>query len=467
MTPSELRKIVARGETETLELKATMPAQQTIAKHVCGFLNAQGGRLLIGVAEQGHVVGLHNAERVAEELRHDLMAAISPPALWTVERVEVGDEEIVLIQVPEGMDKPYVVDGAIHLRRGGATVPASRSEISALILKRASASERWERQTVIGADLSDLDEQLICETARVGVESGAWQGDPEKAESFLVSLGLTSNGAVTNAAVLLFGKQTTRFLPQARSRLVVMPEGKAGGRYSLDRTFDACLLKVTEKIAEVLRLYAGGVESEFTDKTWPRQDRPLYPMTALREGVMNALVHRDYALAGTVNITLSPGSLQISNPGSLPEGLSAADLKRDHLSIPRNPDVAHVCFLRKLIEKIGRGTQRIIEDCRRANLREPKWVTGKLETTLTFYAGSTRRGQTRVEELNDRQRAILERLGIGTSLRAADVSKLVSGRVSDRTLRTDLQVLVEGGWLERRGRGRSSSYVRTGKGEAH
>ena len=212
---------------------------------------------------------------------------------------------------------------------------------------------------------------------------------------------------MTNAALLLFGKQPSRLLPQARVRLLVMPEGKTGNRYSLDKTFDACILQIAEQIPSALEAHTGGVASRFSKENWQREDRSLYPTTALREGVMNALVHRDYGASGSITISLLPDSLQISNPGALPHGLTPADLKRDHSSVPRNPDIAHVFFLRGLIEKIGRGTQRIVQDCRKAGLRDPRWQSSGMETKLTFFAPAM---SSRSEDLNERQQQILDLL---------------------------------------------------------
>jgi len=114
------------------------------------------------------------------------------------------------------------------------------------------------------------------------------------------------------------------------------------------------------RIPSVLAAYVGGIASDFRSNKWQREDHPIYPMSALREGVLNALVHRDYNLTGSTLISIAPDSLQISNPGGLPPGLTTADLKRDHPSLPRNPDIAHILFLHGLIEKVGRGTQHII-----------------------------------------------------------------------------------------------------------
>jgi len=463
MKETDFLKIVAAGEGEQVEFKRGTVVPDVVAKVVCAFLNHRGGRVIIGVGDDGELIGVPNAETIAEQLQSSLSRMITPPALWTVEQQETEGKNFVIVEVPEGMDKPYVAGGAIYYsRKGERVVAATRDEISELIRKRADASQRWERQIVVGADINDLDSTLISETAQMAVDAERWQGDPKDAAAFLHSLGLFESGGVTNAALVLFGVTPTRWLPQVRVRLLVLPSGKAGDRHSVDRVFEKNLLRTAQQIPEALSVYGGGVESSFTKESWQREERLLYPATALREGVMNALIHRDYARNGTIIIQIQPHRIKISNPGGLPDELKVSDLKRDHASVPRNPDIAHVCYLQKLIEKIGRGTQRIVEDCRKAKIKEPKWETSPLETSLTFFAATAPIVSATLEDLSDRQRKIVEALKSGESLKALDIAKALGG-VTDRTIRNDLLTLVQTGWVTKRGQGPSTTYALTDK----
>lgn len=460
MNPTNLRNLIARGEGERLEFKSGDTPSSKVAEVICGFLNKDGGQLLIGVGDRGKIIGVENSETIANRLRSELPNQISPPALWTVESTSIDEKNILLIEVPEGQDKPYLTHGAIYFRRGSKIVPATRDDISQLIIQRSKTSQRWEEQVAVGADRTDLDDRLILETLRLAVDAKRWSGNIDDSNGFLSSLGLIDNGAVTNAAVLLYAKEPTRIFPQARARLVVMPEGKTGDRYTVDRLFDGCLLKTAQQIPEVLATLLGGVASEFTNE-WQRMDRETYPMTALREGIMNALVHRDYAMSGSITISVFPKSLEISNPGALPNELKPADLKKSHQSLPRNPRIAHVCFLYGLIEKIGRGTQRIIEDFKTAHLPEPKWQSGPAGTTLILSSPLER--SRAVEELNDRQQKILTALEDRKQLRPPELIRLIGKGVTERTVRNDLQALIDRGLVSRRGKGRASSYAVAGK----
>lgn len=464
MTLSELTKLISQGEGPSLEFKARVPDALNLARSVCALLNSHGGRVLIGVDENGRVKGVNQAESVAKRLEVELTSAISPSAVWTVEPVAADVHQIVVVEVPEGVDKPYVVGGAIYVRRDARTLAADRNEITALIDSRVTHSSRWERQLLVGVDLDALDAALIQDTARLAQESGRWQGDVEDIGRFLSSLGLASNGSLTNASVLLFGKEPTKFFPQGRVRLLVLPEGKTGDRYAFDKLLDGCLVRIAEDLPKLVEQHAGDLTVSFPEAGWKREERIRYPRAALREGIMNAIVHRDYDSTGTVTISISGDRLEVMNPGGLPPELKVADLKRNHPSVPRNPDIAHVFFLRLLIEKVGRGTQLIVEACKAAKLPEPRWESSAAATTLTFFSGDRRSRIQSEDELSARQQRLLEAVRTRGQLSAADAVAVAGNDVSDRTVRYDLARLVDAGHLVKHGSARAVFYAMPKKG---
>jgi ATP-dependent DNA helicase RecG len=122
---------------------------------------------------------------------------------------------------------------------------------------------------------------------------------------------------------------------------------------------------------------------KFSEKEWERQDEYVVPMSALREGVMNALVHRDYSVpSASMSVIIYSDKIEIFNSGKSP--LKAAELRKSHLSLPVNPDIAHMAFLRGYIEKIGRGTIKIMDACKAAGLKAPKWTTSETSVKLSF-----------------------------------------------------------------------------------
>ena len=455
---SDLSKMLSQGEGPHLEFKSGRNVAETAARSVVAFLNQGGGRVVLGVGDDGSVIGLPDAAGVVRQLQERLAGLVQPTAPWSIDVANVEGKSVVTVDVPEGADKPYVTEGAIYLRRADRTVPASRDEISELIRQRVTASARWERQTALGATPGDLDDAMVRTTLKAALAAGRWQGEADDTGAFLERLGLIHGADVTNAALVLYGKKPARLLPQARVRLLVAGQGKTTRRrYDRDETFESGLLKMAEEVAAALAALAGGVRSEFSPGSWRRSDRVLYPAAALREGVMNALVHRDYASNGTVLVQVLPDSIQIDNPGGLPDNMSVADLRRSHLSLPRNPDIAHACFLHGLIEKLGRGTQMILQECRSARLKDPKWSSSALQTSLTLFAPAAAAGAESAD-LSARQKLILKVLGKVESAKASEVAVALGQNVTERTVRSDLLALVERGLVVRRGQGPSTTY---------
>jgi len=134
MKTADFLKLVTAGEGEQVEFKLGAVVPETVAKVVCAFLNHRGGKVILGVGDKGALVGVRDAEKVALQLQTHLGSSITPSALWTVERLEMDGKEFVIIEVPEGIDKPYVAGGAIYYsRQGERVVSATRDEISDLM----------------------------------------------------------------------------------------------------------------------------------------------------------------------------------------------------------------------------------------------------------------------------------------------------------------------------------------------
>ena len=378
-----IKNLIKQGESDELEFKETV-RKEDIAKAICAFLNAEGGTVLVGVNGNGNIIGIDDAIKYETELKNYLFNSIIPEAPITVSIEKIGSKEILSIKVWNGSKPPYIFDGSIFYRRGIQTVKANSSEISKLITERQKTELHWERQPALGIDLGDLDELEIRKTIQDLTKYGRGKLFSEKdIEEFLSYYGLYQNGNLTNAAVILFAKEPSRFLPQCRVRLTVFSNGKTSNNYSYDKIFEGNLFR---NIEDVLQFFDVNIatKSLFSDKKWLRNDK-TYPKLALREGLMNAIIHRDYSnVSGTVNISFYPTHLEIVNSGELFGGYSPNDLSKNHLSVPRNPDIAHICFLRQLIEKIGRGTVLMIEDCESKGFPKPKWESKLNYTSLSF-----------------------------------------------------------------------------------
>jgi ATP-dependent DNA helicase RecG len=206
------------------------------------------------------------------------------------------------------------------------------------------------------------------------------------------------------------------------------------------------------------------VASSLAPDELQRRDRLAYPLPAIREAVVNALVHRDYsAFDGGMSVAVYDGSIEFWNSGSLPDEMTVEDLRTTHPSRPINPDIAQVCFLYGLMERWGIGTQQIIRACVESGLPEPEWKVDRNGVTLTLRLSEKEPTPLVTGRLNLRLLNVARRLRPGQKLKVTDYLDLVESEVKERQARIDLNHLAEAGYLQRIGAGPATIYVRTNK----
>lgn len=183
-----------------------------------------------------------------------------------------------------------------------------------LISQRKQSDFDWERMPVLGAELSDLDTAEIKQTIKLYKEYKT-NAKVDDVEDFLVQVGLMQNGNITNACMVLFGKNPIRFIPQSRIRLTLYPSKTSGNQFIDDKMFEGNIFKNITAIFEYLDIIYG---KSMAVKGILRTDKPNYPVIALREGILNAIVHRDYnSIKGFLQISIYADRTEISNYGVL------------------------------------------------------------------------------------------------------------------------------------------------------
>ncbi len=206
-TLRQVRTWAAFGESEIQEFKRSTGLRREAIQALCAMLNTRGGRVLIGVEDNGAVigqqVGANTLDDVAQETRQ-----IEPPVFPSLERVLLGDgKEVLVLTVTQGPGKPYVVRGISYRRVGSTTIAMSREEYNRMLIDRLHAERRWENELAEGWTVADLDAAEITRTLDEAIRRGR-QGDPgvRDPESVLRGFGLIRDGALCRGAAVLFGK---------------------------------------------------------------------------------------------------------------------------------------------------------------------------------------------------------------------------------------------------------------------
>lgn len=453
------QELLETGESMRVEFVDSPSALESIARSVCAMLNSKGGVVLAGIDEQGRATG-QASEQDAKAVRRYLHEHITPRVLFTVSLDEVPGGSVVAVDVPEGRDRPYVVEGAIYVRAGAQTRPADAETIRAMVDSRARETERWERRAASGLEVGDLDLDLLNETVRRGQDRRGYRfQDPNNPEAVLADLALSRFGQLTNAADVLFGRQVALRHPQTRMRAVRYATHK-GDDFVDEQLFEGPAFALLEEGIMFLKRHVS-IAAEFKTGQLSRESRPEYSFFSFREGLVNALVHRDYAsFAGGVSVSMYPDRVEIWNSGRLPKGLSPKRLREpSHDSILVNPDISHVFYLHELMERVGRGTFKIVEECRQLGSPPPEWQNVASGVRLTLYAAT---GPHR-PALNHRQEALLKALAPGEAIQTQAFLDRFGKGVGARQARRDLGELEGAGFLKRMGAGPTTAYQRTEK----
>jgi len=377
----QVLKLFEQGEDAKVQFIEDCKDYNEIGEAVCALLNSSGGTLLIGVTSRKNVLGVENIDTHIHQLETFLVEKVIPDFRFSVQSMSMKDHSIIVIDVTKGTRGPHIFEGGIYFRNKTDTRKATSLELSAMIHTRQSLEQRWERQSVINIDNSDIDFKLISVVLSASASRSSYKG--ADALEFLQHFGLYENGHYTHAAVLLFAINPARYIPQIRVRLTeYSSSGKSASHLLRDEIIEDNLFVIRDYFEDYFNTL--GNKAVFEDKQWKRTDF-RFPIKALQEGIVNGLIHRDYSiLSGTMTVKVYPDKIIIHNTGLPPKELPLKDLIKPHNSHPVNPDIAHIFYLMGFIDKLGKGTLKIIEECRNVGLHDPTWRSSENGVKLTF-----------------------------------------------------------------------------------
>lgn len=376
MLRSDVLQLIANGEGSGIEFKRDTVETHDLAKEIVAFANLQGGVVLLGVEDDGSVSGItrDNLEEWMMSICRDLIRPELIPFFEVVADVDVG-RSVAVVQIEPGWTVHHVWRNnrrTYYIRVGSTSREASPEELERLFQRRGGF--RTELRPVAGATLDTLDLRRLEQYFRTIREQEVPEaGDTEGWHRLLVNTefldGEHDPPVGTLAGVLLFGRNVNRFLPQAGIDAVAFPasdrEYATIDRESIRGPLTPLLAGeglvetglVEQAIAFVNRNTR--TEAELVDGARRQQTR-AYPEEAVREAIVNALVHRDYLLSGTaVELALFDDRLEVISPGRLPNGVTP-DRMRVGVRAARNQLLKDVMRDYNYVEHLGMGVSRKI-----------------------------------------------------------------------------------------------------------
>lgn len=388
MLLDELKRLISKGESESLEFKKTTGQKSEAVKTVCAFLNGLGGIVIFGVSDCGTLVGQHVVSKTLEDIANELKR-IEPPAFPEIKTIPIGDDKKVIVILVPGENGTYTYDGRSYLRHGPTTQIMPKTEYEKRLIERLHAVSRWENQPVAeGISVDDLDHEEIRNVVKSACLKGR-MNEPKYDDvgSLLMGLELIYKGKLLNAALALFGKneQLAIFYPQFSLRVARFKGTDRLGPFHDNRRFWGNAFSLLRK-AETFLLDHIPIAGRVMPGKMIRDDYPLYPQRATREALTNAICHRDYAcFSGSLAVAMYDDHLEIINPGTFHYDFTPEKLLRPHYSKPWNPIIAEVFYRAGVIECWGTGTLNIVDWCKENHNPLPKWEEQTGSVVVTFY----------------------------------------------------------------------------------
>ena len=309
-------------------------------------------------------MGLNIPEAEINSVVSRAVKEVTPLPSCNVETVSLEGRMVAVLSIESGTRAPYVhSDGRSYVRKGHAIVPATASDFSTIFKARTERENRWEDLTTPGVELEDIGPHKVQALFRTNALLKSERPEDNFA-SQLQTLGLLSSAGINNAAVILFGRDPIRYLPQAR--IVVTDYSRKSGRSFVLRSFSANSMDLIEVVLKHVFSRTCSLYPEL------RMDR-FYNL--LREAIVNAVAHRDYsAVFEKTKVQIYRDKLVVWNPGFLPKTPEQFDPGRIHFSQSPNPKISHVLRLTGLMEQAGIGTRRMVLDSKDIGLESPSWI---------------------------------------------------------------------------------------------
>lgn len=395
ITIDDIKKLISKNETRTLELKKTTSELHKGMETACAFLNSDGGWLIFGIAPSLKIDGQNVTDNTRQEIANAIRK-IEPAIDVEVEYIELPDKSdfyVIAIYFDSNNFKngPYSFDGRAFYKVESTTALMPRQMYEERLKLSNPKRFSWENTPNQEINVDDIDTELLYQTLHDGIGSRRIHASAmtlQEPKQIMQKLGVArKDGAILNAANALFGKEPSLIHTQCKIRLArfegtdkrvfrdqTICEGNLFEQY--DAVIDFCLKHLN---------LAGRMDSKF------RQDTLTVPYEAIKEATINMLCHRSWSAENlTPSLAIYDDRMVFQNPGTFPIDMTWKDFVENQIgSIPANPTIANVFYRRGTMEAWGRGIGLIMESCKEQGLPFPEIQVISPFVNLTIWFKNT------------------------------------------------------------------------------
>ncbi|MEI3204073.1 MAG: RNA-binding domain-containing protein [Lachnospiraceae bacterium] len=420
-----------------------------IRKEVIGFANAEGGTVYVGIRKDGKVLGVEDPDGVMLQIVNSLKDALAPDIMpfVRVNSVEIEGKQVVEINVTTGTNRPYYLrekglkPSGVYVRKGSSTQPMTEEGIREMILQNSGRSFELCRS---------MNQELTFHTLQAEMQKRLIELGTSQMRTLKL---IGEDGLYTNLALLLSDQCET-------TTKVALFQGTDKEVFRDRKEFTGSILKQLEEVYQFINLLN---KTKATFSGLDRTDMRDYPEEAVRESLLNSIVHRDYSFSGSNLVNIYENRMEFVSLGGLVSGL---ELKSIFLGVSqsRNPNLAAVFYRMRLIESYGTGIGKI-ERAYKTYQFQPEFETAKGVFRVTLPNRNEKqereeRAKDHVDtmvSLNEQKSLIVQYAKENGSVTRKEVEDLI-GAGTTKAFRL-LKELCEAGKLEQKGNGKLSTYV--------
>ena len=459
MTEYTIDYLVNTPEGLYLDKKSSRMAPKDIVRHIIAFANANGGVLAIGIEDDSSLAGftLSNSHTL-EEYQTAIMQYCRPLPSISYKKIPYGkntNEYVLLLCIETSVNQVIrkYPNNEVYLRLLDNSIELDHEQITKLEYDKGQRF--FEEIEIPDATIeNDIDDEIVknyCKKMKISTE--------KPIKSILDARGLIRNNHLTNAALLLFGNNPTKFLPQARIHFIRYNGMKrlTGERINIikEATFDLAIPKLLHAVSEFIRSQMR--EFQFLDTNGQFKVITEYPEFAWFEGIVNALTHRDYSISGDqIRISMYDDRLEIFSPGKLPNIVTLENMKYTRFS--RNPKIARILSEFGWVKELNEGVNRIYDEMQEFFLNDPIYSEPNNRAVLLVLENSITSRQARAvdkisdllsikwDKLSSQEHLILQYLYTQNQITTKELAHWLN--ISTVTARNKLKKLLEDDLLE-------------------
>lgn len=417
---------------------------------ICGFANAKGGKIYIGINDKGKIIGINNSKKLLEDIPNKIQDTMGIVA--DVNLISKNNKKYIEIVV-QASSYPVNYRGKYHYRSGSTKQQLKGSALTEFLVSKTNF--KWDAVPVDNINFNELDNESFAIFRREVLRSGRMSKSDINMSNkeLLEKLNLTINGKLKRAAVMLFYSNPEKIITGSFIKL-----GKfgIGSDLQYQDEIHGSLFNMADKVIDLIYLkYLKATISYNKDirvETYP------YPREAIREAVFNALVHCNWADSTPIQIRIEDEAIYITNSCILPSEWTIDNLMKRHNSKPYNPDIANVFFRAGYIESWGRGIQKICEACEQYGIKQPQYELIGGDLTIKFTSKTSKNPKHQKRKLDEvLKQEILSILKVNNKVTQLEIANKLNGSI--KLVQQAMQELITENKLQRKNGKRFGYWV--------